>query len=367
MKRVTHYLSIVVLAGILQQPGLAQTIELTPVAGKSVSRTIDLPGEFQPFLSVALHPRVNGYVENVLVDRGSTVKQGDLLVELSAPEMTAQIAEAESKIHAAEAERLQAEAQLAAAESTFERLKEAAKTPGAIAGNELVQGEKQVDAARALLNSRQHASQAAQSSRDAVKTMESYLKVTAPFEGMVTERLVHPGALVGPNADSVLLKIQQLSKLRLVVSVPEDSVGGIVRGANVPFRVPAYPTRVFSGTVARIPRALDPKTRSMSVELDVMNGNQLLAPGMYPTVRWPVRSSEQALFVPRTSVVTTTERTFVVREKNGRAEWVNVQKGAVEGDLIQVVGPLHPGDLVVKRATDEIREGTLLKASPASN
>ena len=116
----------------------------------------------------------------------------------------------------------------------------------------------------------------------------------------------------------------------------------------------------FPEPVARIPRALDPKTRSMSVELDVINNDQMLAPGMYPTVRWPVRSSEQALFVPKTSVVTTTERTFVVREKNGRAEWVDVRKGAADGDLIRIIGPLQPGDRVVKRATDEIREGNLL-------
>ena len=80
------------------------------------------------------------------------------------------------------------------------------------------------------------------------------------------------------------------------------------------------------------------------------------------TVRWPVRSAEQALFVPKTSVVTTTERTFVIREKNGRAEWVNVQKGLSDGDLIQLIGPLQAGDRVVRRATDEIREGTFLKA-----
>ncbi len=91
------------------------------------------------------------------MDRGSIVKQGDLLAELSAPEMSAQIAEAESKVQAAEAERLQAEAQLAAAQSTYERLKKAAETPGAIAGNELIQAEKQVEAAKALLNSRQQA------------------------------------------------------------------------------------------------------------------------------------------------------------------------------------------------------------------
>src|SRR6185503_3614096 len=125
----------------------AQSIELTPVISKPVSRVVELPGEFLPFLSVSLHAKLSGYVERILVDRGSAVKQGDLLVELSAPELQAQIAEAESKVPAAEAERLQAEAQVAALQSTYDRLKKAAETVGAVAGNELVQAEKQVEAA----------------------------------------------------------------------------------------------------------------------------------------------------------------------------------------------------------------------------
>jgi multidrug efflux pump subunit AcrA (membrane-fusion protein) len=101
----------------------------------------------------------------------------------------------------------------------------------------------------------------------------------------------------------------------------------------------------------------------MPVELDVVNNDRTLAPGMYPTVHWLVRSADAALFVPKTAVVTTTERTFVVRDKNGRAEWVNVQKGAAEGDLIRVIGPLQDGDRVVKRGTDEMREGMDLKSA----
>jgi membrane fusion protein (multidrug efflux system) len=362
-----HYsLCILLVGAALQQFGIAQTTELAAVVSKTISRTIDLPGEFQPFLGVTLHARVTGYVESVLVDRGSVVKQGQVLVELSAPEMNAQIAEAQAKVQTAEAERVQAEAQLAAVQSTLERLREAAKTPGAIAGNELTQVEKQLEATKALLNARRHAREAAQASLEAMKTMESYLKVTAPFDGVVIARLIHPGALVGPNSGSALLELQQVSRLRLVVSIPEEDVGGIARGATVSFSVPAYPGRTFSGTIARIPPALDAKTRSMSVELDVANKDQVLAPGMYPTVRWPVRSAEQALYVPKTSVVTTTERTFVVREKDGRAEWVNVQKGPLEGDLIRVIGPLHAGDRVVKRATDEIREGDPIKPATRS-
>ena len=135
----------------------------------------------------------------------------------------------------------------------------------------------------------------------------------------------------------------------------------MVRGARVEFRVPAWPDRVFAGTIARSAHALDVKTRTLPVELDLANPDGALAPGMYPAVKWPVRRPHPALFVPRTAVVTTTERTFVVREKVGRAEWVNVTKGATEGDLVEVSGPLQPGDRVVRRATDEMRDGMTLR------
>jgi membrane fusion protein, multidrug efflux system len=345
------------IVGLLAQPGRAQTGDLAPVVSKPVSRTVELPGEFLPFLSVSLHAKVPSYVDRVLVDRGSIVKQGDLLAEMSAPEMTAQIAEAQSKVQAAEADRLQAEAQLAAAQSTYDRTKQAAATPGAIAGNELIQAEKQVDAAKALLNSRLQASRAAESAVQALQDLKGYLKMAAPFDGVVTDRLVHPGALVGPGNDIALLVIQQVSHLRLVVPVPEEDVSGIVNGASVAFHVPAWPERTYSGTVARISHALDQKTRTMPIELEVMNRDGSLAPGMYPTVRWPVRRARPSLFVPKTSVITTTERTFVIRNQSGHAEWVDVKKGVTEGDLVEVIGNLKPGDSVLRRATDEIRDG----------
>lgn len=341
--------------------GQAQTPQLAPVVAKPVSRTIVLPAELQPYRRVAMHAKVRGFVERMLVDRGSVVKEGQLMAELSAPELKAQIAEAGSKVQAAEAERRQAEAQAAGARSTYTGLKKAAETPGAIAGNEVVLAQQQVEAAEALVEARRQASLAAESALRAQKDLESYLRITAPFDGMVTERLVDAGALVGPASDPVLLVVQDVARLRLVVAVPEENTGGIVRGARVEFRVPAYPERVYSGTVARLAHALDPANRSMAVELDVFNRDGSLAPGMYPSVQWPVRRARPALFVPRTSVVTTTERTFVVRSRNGSAEWVDVVKGAAEGDSIEVSGNLRAGDMVVRRATDEIRQGAPLQ------
>ncbi len=336
---------------------------LAAVLERPVARIVELPGEMQPFLSVSLHARVNGYVEQVFVDRGSVVKEGQPLAMLSAPETEAQVAEVESKIQAAESDWLQAEAQVAGFQSTYERLKKAAETPGAIAENELIQMQKQIEAGQALSRSRQQAGEALSASLRALKQIQSYLRIAAPFDGVITDRLVHPGALVGPGADSPLLVLQQISKLRLVVAVPEEDAGTIPHGARVEFRVPAFPERKYSGTIARSAHALDPKTRTMAVELDVMNSDGSLSPGMYSTVQWPIRRSTPALVVPITSVVTTTERTFVIRDRNGHAEWVNVKKGASDGDLVEIIGRLHPGDKIVRRASDEIREGSPIQVN----
>ena|SRR5579883_2349813 len=340
--------------------GFGQPSNLASVVSKPVSRAIDLPGELLPYLNVSLHAKLPGYVERIDVDRGTPVKQGQFIAQLSAPELKAQIAEAESKVQAAESGRVEAEAQLAAAQSTYDRLQEAAKTAGAVAGNELVVAQKQVEAAQAVVRARRQASDAAKAQAQSQKDLEGYLRITAPFDGVVTDRLAHPGALVGPSTEALVV-IQQVSRLRLVVAVPEEDLGGMAHGAQVPFRVPAFPERVYTGTVARVAHVLDPKTRTMPVELDVANRDGSLAPGMYPTVKWPIRSARAALLVPKTAVVTTSERTFVIRARDGHAEWVDVKKGAADGDLIEVLGNLHAGDQVLRRGSDEVREGSSLK------
>src|SRR5215469_2970971 len=341
-------------------PVFAQTerhVEFATVESRSPSRTVTLPAELAPFLQANIEARVPGYIERVLVDRGSNVRRGQLLVELSAPEMTAQTAAAESSLHQAEADESQAEAQAAAVESTFDRLQEASKTPGAIAGNELVQAEKQLDAAKALVQSRKAATRAARERLRAAKETEGYLRVTAPFDGTITDRFVHPGMLVQANAQMPLLKLQQTAHLRLTVPVPETYVGHIVRGVPVTFHIAAQPGKTYTAKIARIASALDSRSRTMMVELDAYNKDGSLAPGMYPTVDWPVSSAEPLLLVPSTSVVTTTERTFVITSVNGHAHWVDVRKGPAFGEQLAIRGNIKQGDKVLKRASDEIREG----------
>jgi len=367
MKRLSVFLIVVSTFLLAFSAAAQQTVEVVKVISKPVERTVRLPGEFMPYLGVAIHAKVTAFVDKVEVDRGSVVREGQLLALLDAPELTAQRAEADAKVQALESQRAEAEAKLAAAESTYERLKAASATEGAVAGNELIVVGKETDAARSLLRAQESSVKAAQQSAASLKELESYLRVTAPFSGTITEREIHPGALVGPGAGSSipLFRLEQNFRLRLVVAVPESEVGGIARGAHVSFRVSACPGETFNGVIARIAESLDSKTRTMPVELEVANSQGRLAPGMYPDVSWPVRNKKPALLVPTSSIVSTTERVFVVRIRDGKAEWVNVTRGSPVDDLVQVYGPLNPEDQIVRRGSDEIREGTPVKAGAA--
>jgi RND family efflux transporter MFP subunit len=191
--------------------------------------------------------------------------------------------------------------------------------------------------------------------------MEAYLRITAPFSGVITERNVHPGALVAPangGACTPMLRLVDQKRLRLIIPVPEAYTSEVKTDTQIPFSVAAYPNQPFSGKVARVARAVDVATRTMAIELDVDNSDNRLAPGTFCQVKWPVRRPQPSVFVPSASVASTTNRTFVVRVKNGKTEWVDVRTGLTSGTLVEVFGDLRPGDQVAGRGTDEIRPGT---------
>ena len=342
------------------------TVEVVKVASRKLAIVVRLPGELQAYEVVAVYPKVPAFVDSIIVDRGSIVKAGQLMARLVAPELAAQSAEAQSKLQAAEAQRVEAEAKLASDDGTYERLKAASATPGVVAGNDLEIAQKSVEGDRARLEAVRKSAQAAEASLKSITEIESYLQIRAPFDGVVTERNVHPGALVGPSGGAggqmPLVRVEQTGRLRLVVPVPEKYAADIVNGANVEFTVPAFPNQTFRGTVARVARSVDVKTRTMPVELDVRNADGRLASGMFPEVLWPVHRSAPTLFVPTSAVARTTEATFVVRIQNGNAEWVNVRTGEVDGKLVEVFGDLQEGNEVAVQGTDELRPGTQVNA-----
>lgn len=338
------------------------TIDTVRVISQELNMTVSLPAELRPYEEVAIYPKVTGFVQWIGVDRGSRVKQGQLLARLVAPEIVAQKAEAQARLQSAVSSRIAAEAKLASDEGTYERLKAAAATPGVISDEELEVAEKMADADRARVRALHDNAVAAQATLHSVEEIEGYLRVTAPFDGIITKRYVHPGALVGPSggpgAQMPMLSIENVFRLRLVVAVPELYVAGVKEGTKVNFTVPAFPGRTFSGTVARIADSLDEKTRTMPVELDVWNLDGTLDAGMFPEVSWPVSRPHPTLFVPQSAVARTMQATFVVRVRDGKAEWVDVKQGANSGNLTEVFGDLHEGDEVALHASEELRPDT---------
>lgn len=341
-----------------QQP----SVVLATVESKVYERTLALPADLVAFQDVAIHARVAGFIETMAVDRGSVVRRGATLARIVAPELQAELREAEAEIQAAESALAAAQATFDGERSTFERMQEASRTPGVVAGNDVDVARQRVEVARARADGARRTVDARREAARALRELDAYLHVTAPFDGVVTERAAHVGSLVGPAAGPVV-RMQQVNPLRLVAPVPEGQLGAAGVGQQVPFTVAAFPGESFTGRLARLARALDPATRTMAVEIDVDNASGRLAPGMFAEVRWTVRRQEPSLFVPRTAVVATTERIFVVRVSNGAAEWVDVKRGAAMDTLIEVVGDLSPGDQVAMRGTDELRPGSRVRAA----
>jgi membrane fusion protein (multidrug efflux system) len=343
-------------------PEPSPKVQATKVVGQKLAMTVHLPGEIEPYEMVAIFPKVTGFVKSIVVDRGSHVSAGELIARLEAPELIAQRSEAQSKFQAAQAQVAAAEAKVASDEGTYEHLKAAAATPGVVAGNDLFVAQKALDADRAQLKAQQGNVGAAQQALQAITQTEAYLQVKAPFDGVVTERNVHPGALVGPTGASggavPMVRIETLSRLRVVVPVPQTYAAGVPEGSKVDFTVPAFPGRIFSGKIARIAHSVDEKTRTMPVELEAPNAKGELSPGTFSDVLWPVRRSYPTLFVPTSSVANTLERVFVVRIRDGKSEWVDVKTGATVDKMTEVFGDLQEGDMVAIRGTDELRPGT---------
>jgi len=172
VKTTQARIPVLLCLALISPAAFGQTLDAVRVVSRATDRTIVLPGEILPYLSVPIHAKVTGFVEKVEVDRGSRVQEGQLLATLVAPELNAQRAEAEAKVQAAEAQRVEAEARVVAAESTYARMKAAAETPGVIAGNELIQAEKQVDAERAKVRAAGSSVQAAQAAVKAIEEMQ---------------------------------------------------------------------------------------------------------------------------------------------------------------------------------------------------
>lgn len=314
---------------------------------EKLSSTLHMPGELIAFQRVDLYAKVNSFVKKINIDVGSEVRQGQLLATLEAPEINAQLSGAESRLNSLEAT-------YKGSKANYTRLLETSKTPGTISPNELdlAYAKEQSDLAQL------QASKAA--SREITET-KNYLEIRAPFEGVITARNVSNGAYVGPSgkgSDLPLFTLQEQKKLRLVVDVPELYTSYLKNKSQIRFTVKSLPNEVFTASIQRLAGALDTRLRSQRVEIDVINNNKKLLPGMISEISISLPGQDSTFLVPETALVNSAEGVFIIHAKNGKAVWLPVKKGRSDHGKVEVFGNLNTGDRIVAHASEEIRKGS---------
>lgn len=318
--------------------------ETGSVTEKALSSYARLPGQLNPFNEVNLFPKVNGFVKQIYVDRGSQVTKGQLLMTLEAPEM-------ESQLQAANSRYLQAQETANASKEKYNRLKQAAAEPGSVSPLDLDNAVSRMKSDMAIANSEK-------SNVASVRTMQGYLKIYAPFDGMIVQRNVSPGALVAPGkaTDQPMLILQDTRKLRLEVAIPEDYVDKVDLKQAVSFTFNAMPGVTHTAKISRSANALG-SMRSEAIEIDVTNKDGQLKPGMYAEVKIPMLSGAKSLLVPNTAIVRSTEREYVIAVRDGKAKLIDVKEGLAGKDDTEVFGALSTNDRIVINGSDDLKEG----------
>lgn len=332
---------------VTKNASVEKKTELAKLTQRSIGSYVQLPGELSPFESVDIFPKVSGYIKNVFVDRGSVVKKGQLLMTLEAPEIIERVQTARSNL--AKANEL-----YLISKDRYERLLQTNKTPGSVSPYEL-------NSAKLKMTSDAANVEAEKSTVSGLGQMQNYLQVRGPFSGIITERNVHPGALVGPSSkagDKPMLALQQLDHLRLIVNIPETIVSSIHNKDKVEFKLNAYPEKIFYATVSRRSGVINKNVRSEAVEFDVPSNGGQVKPGMYAEVKVPLNSSNSSYVVPSSAIVHSARGVYIVAvDEQKKAKFINVQEGINAKDSTEVFGDLKGIATVVKHPSSEIEEG----------
>lgn len=319
----------------------APAYQLVSVEKGGVSSVLRLPAQLVARQEVNIFPKLNAYVKNVLVDVGSSVSQGQVLMTLEAPELEQAVLQAREKY-------ARAQADYSIDKEKHQRLLEAAKTAGAISPFDISSSRARMEADSAIAN-------AEKANWQMQQTMMGYLRVTAPFAGVITERNVHPGALVSAAIkDKPMLELKQVDHLRLLVDIPENMIGALQEKDTVSFYVSALQGKRMTGQIVRRSMNVNAQYRSERMEIDVPNTGRVLAPGMYADVQLASAGNRQALWVPKSAVVTSTERKYVLKEQAGKLTRIDVSTGNQSAGKVEIYGNINAGDKVVLSATEEM-------------
>jgi RND family efflux transporter MFP subunit len=340
-------------------------------AGKSL---LLLPGNIQAVTEAPVLARASGYIKNRYADIGDRVKQGQLLADIDAAEVDKQVEQARATVEQARASLEQANANLSQGKTntemarvTYERWN-ALVQHGAVSRQDADTYKTQYEALGQNVQSLEKAVTAAKSSIAAAEAnlgrlteMQGYLKVRAPFDGVITLRNVDTGALV-TEGSTMLFRIAQNGKVRIYVNVPQADSTSIRTGQAAQVKIPDLPLKSFSGIVTRTANALDPATRTLLTEIQVPNDQGLLLPGMYAEVNFSTPRAEPPMLIRADALIVRGDGNHVaVVDKNGVVHLQAVQVGRDYGDDLEILGGLEKGQQVVVSPGDTVRENAKVR------
>jgi len=367
-------------------PATAPAVAVVKAVRRDLANNLEIASEFQPFQEIEVYAKVSGYVQKLYVDWGTHVKQGQLLAVLEIPELQQQLQQDEAAVRRSDNDLARAHEELHRAESaytvahlTYTRLAEVQKSrPGLVAQQEVDVAQGKDLEARASLSAAQDTLAAAEQSLDVAKAahekdkaMYAYARITAPFDGIVTEIYAYTGALLPAGTSSnkgslALCRLSQNNRLRLVIPVPESVLPEIHIGGSVEVRVPVL-KKTYQGIVARFADQVDASTRTMHTEVDVPNPALELVPGEYAEASLVLRQEHNVLAVP-VQALNRAGDTVTVLVVNGQnqIEERKVQIGIESPSEVEILSGLKDGELVVVGNRSQLRPGLTVSPKIAS-
>lgn len=346
------------LETLRQQEDDVPLVRVRKVGSTDAPRTLDLPGSMEAFDWATVYARATGYISTRNVDIGSRVHAGDVLAVISAPDLDQQLLQARAQVAQLQAAVAQAQSNMQLAKVTNQRTQVL-----------VVQGwqtKQQGDVDRLTFQAQSAALQVAEANLKAGQAQVSQLeeltgfeKVTAPFDGVITQRHIDVGSLVTAdvNSGTQLFDIAHSDVLRIQIWVPQDAVFGLKDGDTAEVRVPEIPGRVFHGKVARNANALQAGTRTRLTEVDVENSDGTLFPGLYCTVRLFIQRLQPVISIPSEAVIFNKNGLSAAVYEDGRVRIKPLDVLADNGADIEVRAGLNPNDLVILNPPVNITDG----------
>ncbi|MGD0532535.1 MAG: efflux RND transporter periplasmic adaptor subunit [Methyloceanibacter sp.] len=321
-------------------------------------QVLTLPGETRGWHSSIIYARVSGYLAKWLVDIGDRVKTGQVLATIDTPELDAELEAAKAQLNASEAEVKVKEADAEFAKTTYERWQGSPK--GVVSEQEREDKKARFDASVAALNASQARVKLDEAKVDRLTFLTEFKQVTAPFDGVITERHVDIGDLVTAGSTtntSPLFGIAQTEQIRVFVNVPQSASVQLGVGSAAEVTASEYPTRTFEGKVTRTSEAIDPRARTLRVEVDLSNSDLALIPGMYVKVAFSLKPTTFVQVPASALLFRASGPQVAVVTDDDTVKFRDVTIARDNGHLVEIASGLSEGDRVALNINNQIING----------